>query len=1425
MKRIAFFSLVMLGGAFAALGNQWAAPVSGAFNDATKWNPEAVPDTVNGQAWWYNAAQGKYTVTLPEGTWTNPVAWRVDANTDGTEITFCGSNTVWAPPTYATAIYQGEPFAFYDQYSHFFSFEMYNDTRGAPFKFTNPVFHAYNQDGVAGIIFHSGEFNFHDPSGTAHNYDWTVSHGNDAATLAGAVHRVEVRNGVTAKVANINVRSRAARTELVVDGGVLTAAANLNIPSGAGGDSRTAVDVTVTDGGIFNIARMTLGYAGKPRDIHFVVTNNARMVFSESQDYKFSGVSNGADFDFDVTDGGVVEVGHELGLGWSANAPTRVRVLNSSWLVSKETKIGNDIAGVDCVFAATNSLIDSYRGNDSAQFRVNGEMILKDCVWTNALVNAWPANTDPKITIEGGAWTSLKKFHFGGGADAGRLTVNGGQHDLRGEFYLGYNPNANVPTKSVATIRRADTVIDFNSDEMIALGWNGTADMTIEDGVLRFPGAGGLSLGHAGASSTGSVRMLKGTLDASVPNLGVCVGRNGFGTFTQEGGAITVRQMFMGQVAVSDADLTCVFTQKGGTFTALDSIGITLAYAQGRKTKLVLDGGVMSVPQIIGGTGAAVNGGTGLALLAANGGTLVARRDNATFVHALDGVELGEQGLVVDTDYDVTITAAISSKSNEKGVLVKRGRGTLTLAGTVADTVKVEVQGGKVVFGQSVTLDALTLGTENSSGAIELADGVTLAITGAVTINHNASMQEFVFEEDLNGVTHVTVDDSPAETLEIRLDEAVTSNATAAVEFRAKDTLNVSVVSGGTLNLGGKLTRGALVTKGGGHAVLQNTGNEFYGGVSVESGWLSFTDARALGLTFADAATLTLKGGTFEYAGTTASAIPSKLSMASAVTTNPIVVKTSGDMTFGPFSAAGGALIKAGPGKVTLAAKNGNTVVTSGAGIGTGPNGCPRYGFALDPNGGAPTGEYAALNVVEGELVLQGAGNVKSAGGVVAIGLNAAEGVAQPILTVDEAYLDNNQHFFVGGNIGASAFATNAMLQITNGGTVKCDTLRVGTMTSGKPSYPEVRVNGGTLDCGFRLNCADEQTWTRARYLFENGATLKIGSYNYSSWQLYWEGEAAFTFDASSYAIAGNNHYADVHVRQAGRGSMLFRNNSTFYGEKITKWSGDNYKLTFAFDNGEWIPGTGDYDFTFTGGLGIIVDCRAGGLTLNVPATKTWTVGQKISGTGGIVKKGTGTLAFTPQATIVEGARTLVADDPVSWAFADTLKVESGTLAVANDAATPSASAELAAGTVFNPGSALVFGEVSGSGTISGGGLVATTLRAAELATLTLSGVTLTSPTFKPAVDASGTLTGHFVLTNCDYDGQVIVDFGRSELDPLDAGTTYEIGTVTGTLPDLARWRVVNTGIAQGAGDFSPVGEDGKIRVTLLRRGFLMTVR
>jgi len=120
---------------------------------------------------------------------------------------------------------------------------------------------------------------------------------------------------------------------------------------------------------------------------------------------------------------------------------------------------------------------------------------------------------------------------------------------------------------------------------------------------------------------------------------------------------------------------------------------------------------------------------------------------------------------------------------------------------------------------------------------------------------------------------------------------------------------------------------------------------------------------------------------------------------------------------------------------------------------------------------------------------------------------------------------------------------------------------------------------------------------------------------------------------------------------------------------------------------------------------------------------------------------------------------------------------------------------------------------------------VATTLRAAELATLTLSGVTLTSPTFKPAVDASGTLTGHFVLTNCDYDGQVIVDFGRSELDPLDAGTTYEIGTVTGTLPDLARWRVVNTGIAQGAGDFSPVGEDGKIRVTLSRRGFLMTVR
>ncbi len=1414
MKKV-LVAVVCMGGGYAVAAT-WRNAENGEFTTPAKWNTGSVPALANEEATF--SVQGAYTVTLPKGEWQNESAFRADPKDKGSSFTFDGSTTIWSPSRHDEEDYKGEPFSFYDNYSHFFSFEMYTDKHGAPFKLTHPVFRAVQADGVSQLHFDSGDFNFYDADGTAKNYDFTIANGNGPETLF-AVHR-----GASAKVANVNVRSKSEKTTILVDGGELTAATKFNIPTQSGSADRTAVDIKVVSKGVVRVGEMTLGCQGFPRDISWLVADGGRLVFEPSSVYKFSQQSGVTSLDFEVRDGGTVEVGHEVGFGYAATAPVRIRLNKANWLISKETKIGNDLAGIDAVFAATNSLIDSHQGVDTAQMRVNGTLLLKDCVWTNALVNAYPANTDPEIQIEGGSWTSLKKFHFGGGAQGGTLLVDGGTHKLCGAFYLGYNPNNNVPTKSMWTIRGIDTAIEFASSEMMALGWHGQADVNMEGGILSCTAAEGISLGHAGASSSSMFTMNGGKIDASVPSVGMVVGRNGSGNFVQNGGDILLRQMYLGQVDVSDAAETCVFTQNGGTFTATDAQGITVAYGAGRRARVVLNGGELTTRKIAGGKGATAQGGNGWAALQANGGTLKASAASTEFVTGLDEIVLGEDGLTVDTDYDVTIVPALSALADTTGVLVKKGSGVLTLSAAVPQNVAVKVLEGTVRFGASSTLSSLTLGSAESAGAIALGEDVALSVMGEVTIVHNASTSEFSFEKDEDGVTRVTEDLSDAKTLEIRLDTPVVSNALDAVSFRAKDTLTATVVNGGTLNLKGRLSRGALVKNGSGTVFLGDANNEFYGGVAVNDGRLAFGDIGALGLSFAPAATLSVANGVVDYTSDAdAGSVPAGFVVAGTSSDGNVVLRNAGDLSFGGLSATGGAFVKTGAGKATFSAKS-DSVIAVNAGNGTGANGRPNGTFTVADDG-TISGERAAFNVAEGEVVLKGTGTetVNALSSVFAVGLNAATGTAQPTLTVDGVTLNNNTHFFVGGNIGTSSFATNATLRVMNGATVKVDTLRVGTGTSGRDSFPTVVVDGSTLDIGFRLNCSDEPTWTHSAFLFQNGAALKIGSYNYSSWSLYWEGDAAFIFDASDYAVAGNDHYGDIDIRSQGRGSMLFRNGATAHLATIKKTNADTFGITLAFDNGAWIPGTGDYDFTYRGGRGITVDCRAGGLLLAVPEGVVWRVGQKFSGVGGVVKTGKGTLSFTPQATMESDVRTPVAEDTVSWAFTGSLDLREGLVSVDDGAACASAKITMAAGTTFTPGSAVAFGEVSGAGTVRGGGLVDTVFNPADGGTLAFDGVSLTRPTLKVRIE-EGQAAKTFEWTDCSFVGRTTVDLGRMPETPLPTGGTgYVLGSYTGEAPDVSNWRVVNAGFVPVSGMFSAA--NGQVTVKLSRGGFMVIIR
>lgn len=1392
-----------------SFGNQWRAADGGAFMDNTRWNPQSVPSASSEQAWWYSDAQGSYTVTLPTGDWTNEAQWRVDVRNQTTKFKFDGGQTVWTQTTHDVADYIGEPFAFYDLVGHFFSFEMYSDKKGAPFRFTHPVFRAEGTNGISALHFDSGTFNFYNPTGVAHNYDFTVSYGANEATLIG-VHGADV------SVANVNVRSRSALTTLLVDGGSLDAKTKLDVPTASGGDERTEVDVVVTNSGTLRAGYVVFGYNGKPRDFKVKVADGGRFELPIPDSYKFSQQTGGSTLDWEVSNGGTVYLGHNLAFAWGDGTVADVHLDRGNWLSYNETTIGSDSEGSTCMFAATNSFIDTWQGNASAMLRLNQDMIVKDSLWTNNYLYAYGANCSPSLLVNGGRWVNLSRIYFGT-PNGAEMTIDGGAHEWNGQIYVGYEAN------KVGTVTFKAGSVVMSSGEMIALGYNGVGVFNIDGGEISMPGGGGLSIGHT-LSGTGSVRMTAGRLSVPVSETGIVVGRYGKGTFLMEGGNIALgKGLWLGHVSreVSDA-YKAYFHQTGGSVVA----GYVNLCHGNAKGEVALDGGTFEVGYIESQGGSTAAGGSGNATLSADGGTIVPKFSSTGFIKKIDGIVLGNSGLVIDTAYDISIdNVPVTSKSGTNGRLVKRGVGTLTLDCDVADDVEIVVEGGKVVFGQTDEIGALTIGSATSAGAIELAAGVALTVKGVVNVIHNSSIDEFEFVAGEGGVTEVRKDDSAARALEINLDRAEVSNATETVLFRAKDTLTATVVSGGTLNLSGHLARGAFVKAGTGKAVLNDAGNEFYGGVSLRGGTLSFGSVAALGLSLVEGGAVALNSGTLEYLSETSGSTAAGIRLVADSAQTPVVVKTAGDITFnGGFEATSGALVKGGAGELTVKAVNNRTIVVSGAGNGTGANGAPQN-MASFSSDGSFTGEHGALTVAEGTLTIKGTGSetVNTSGGLIAVGVQMENVSAQPMLKVDGATLDNNMHLFVGGFVqpnSASGWATNAALEIVNGGTVKCDTLRMGFQSGSRGNYPFVHVDGGVLDVGFRVNCADHASNVHAKYLFENGASYKVGSYNYSSWQTYWEGDAEFVFDNSNYDIAGNNHYGYLHLRNSGRGSMLFRNGAKAYVADVEKISGDNHVLTLAFDDGAWIPSAGDYDFFFRGGEAITVDCREGGLHLPVPNGATWTVHQKMSGAGGIFKEGEGTLIFDSAAysDTYHGERNVWADT-ASWAFNGVARVKAGRLEVKNGACPATAALVVDAGAVFSPGSELEFGEISGPGTISGGGLIG-----AKISGVTVDGTSLTRPRIALTVDGAGGVTGQPKFVACSFNGTVMVDFGRSEDDPLpERGTAFTLCTFEGAVPEFGRVKAVNTGI--NAAEIRLYTEGNSVLGRIRPGGFKVIVR
>jgi autotransporter-associated beta strand protein len=221
----------------------------------------------------------------------------------------------------------------------------------------------------------------------------------------------------------------------------------------------------------------------------------------------------------------------------------------------------------------------------------------------------------------------------------------------------------------------------------------------------------------------------------------------------------------------------------------------------------------------------------------------------------------------------------------------------------------------------------------------------------------------------------------------------------------------------------------------GGGLVTFSAANTYTGPTLLGCGTLSISSWSALGNSPTDPANLTLGPGTLRVTGTDSST-------SRGMTINPgsrkaATLRIDHDLTLtGPLRAASGALLKRGPGTLTLTAASNELGRATATSI-TAYTPCPA-------NGDSPANGFGALSVLDGKVILGGLG--------------------QTNVCYEEA--------FIGGYTTAEAGKeTTAEMEITGGYTRFNSILSIGyhngnTTTAPTPLIPRLTVSGGLLSAG-----------------------------------------------------------------------------------------------------------------------------------------------------------------------------------------------------------------------------------------------------------------------------------------------------------------------------------------------------------------------
>lgn len=291
------------------------------------------------------------------------------------------------------------------------------------------------------------------------------------------------------------------------------------------------------------------------------------------------------------------------------------------------------------------------------------------------------------LTATGGSNTFGRVTNDGtltvGNSGKGTLLVVGGTNSVGGTGSIGVNAG------SVGEITVTNGLLTIG--RFLHVGNYGLGFLNVKGGEMRFVNAGDpiLSVGRY-AGATGMVSVSGGLLD------------------------VNVKVWLGGSAATNDP--------AGG------SARLTLSGNGILRAKTIMERDAVATSQLF------FDGGT---LQAAGSGTLI---------EPLDDVRLTANGMVVDTaGYTVSVVPTLQDAADEAGGITKKGKGTLTLAGTRAATGPVSVLGGTLVMSNTVAVSA---GISRIDGTLSLTSDNRLTVEAGAALAGTGTVARVTLEEN-----------------------------------------------------------------------------------------------------------------------------------------------------------------------------------------------------------------------------------------------------------------------------------------------------------------------------------------------------------------------------------------------------------------------------------------------------------------------------------------------------------------------------------------------------------------------------------------------------------------------------------------------------------------------------------------------------